>query len=177
MIGTGAHVDTVVFLDNTTSDCTIKLPKVDMTNIKHLVVNQGTGNRIHISGPDTLLIDTGADSYVWCEETEFTPTASAVSGLLGRASTTMKYRRSGKRIDFTANITVTSVSTGAGGLKVTLPYIANGQFICIGANQSTGLGLQGRISNAAFVVIFTMANSFPVADGEIVTLCGSYEAL
>lgn len=107
----------------------------------------------------------------------YTPTVTSSGGTLTLAAATGLYRRNGKVVNVAINVSVTTVGTGSGALRVTLPVTASAQaFVLSGRLRNNGHMLQAYNDGTAYVSVVDYANTFPGADGNTMFVSGSYEA-
>lgn len=111
----------------------------------------------------------------------YSPTVTATSGTFTTVSASGSFKQIGKLVFVKITITITTIGTAAGRLKVTTPTTtASGIF---GASSMTGYcnnvptALMGFNFDAAdtFSVI-TAAGTFPGTSGDVLVLAGWYEA-
>jgi hypothetical protein len=114
--------------------------------------------------------------HVW---TAYTPTITAGSGTITTVSATGRYIRNGATVQLQIAVTMTTNGTGAGNIYATLPVQAAAhEYVIAGRNNTTGKMLQGDIiSGATEIRIFDYANVYPIANGQIIYVSGSYESL
>lgn len=112
--------------------------------------------------------------------TAYTPVVSVTSGALGSYTASGRYQVTGKRVDVTISVQVTTVGTAGGAFVVSLPATASGAYqVITGAEfSSTGWGLSGRIGSGSgtVAIVYAKDNSFPAANGVLLVVSGSYEA-
>lgn len=112
--------------------------------------------------------------------TPYTPTVSAESGTFGTASATGRYQRTGKRVDFWIQVTVTAVGTATGAVLASLPVTPSAEANYQAAGRDGGVGgkvLQGSVLSTGNLRILTFDASFPTAqNGSLLILSGFYEA-
>jgi len=147
------------------------------TSTAQVVMDDGTtyiapqGTYAATSFVNGVYIDPKAQWVSW------TPTITPTSGTITTLGTvTCKYARRGKVVDVRGSITITTNGTGAGGLEVSLPFIAatNGGAIYGREDAVTGAGLNGKINGSA-ITIFREGNAYPGADGAVIIFSGTYE--
>jgi hypothetical protein len=114
--------------------------------------------------------------HVW---TAYTPTITAGSGTITTVSATGRYIRNGATVQLQIAVTMTTNGTGAGNIYATLPVQAAAhEYVIAGRNNTTGKMLQGDIiSGATEIRIFDYTNAYPIANGQIIYVSGSYESL
>jgi hypothetical protein len=114
--------------------------------------------------------------HVW---TAYTPTITAGSGTITTVSATGRYIRNGATVQLQIAVTMTTNGTGADNIYATLPVQAAAhEYVIAGRNNTTGKMLQGDIiSGATEIRIFDYANVYPIANGQIIYVSGSYESL
>jgi hypothetical protein len=118
--------------------------------------------------PNTL------DDY---EEGTYTPSVSASSGTVTSVSGSAGiYQKIGKYVYFKSVVTITNAGTGAGLLRVNLPFTSDGEFAAFGRETAaTGKQLQGEISTGGtYVSIAFYDNTWPGATGNAITIQGFY---
>lgn len=92
------------------------------------------------------------DNLAW---TSYTPTVTSASGTLTSASATGRYKQLGKTIFLEVDATVTTAGTGAGGLRVTLPF-ASANFNFTGAAYEYGVSA----TSGAAIIRFAQSTAF-----------------
>jgi hypothetical protein len=148
------------------------------TASNQVVMDDGTayiapiGSYAATSFVNGLYIDPKAQWVSWAPT--ITPTSGTITAL---GTVTCKYARRGKVVDVRGSITITTNGTGAGGLQVSLPFIAanNGGAIYGREDAVTGAGLNGKITDSA-LTIFREGNAYPGANGAVIIFSGTYEA-
>jgi hypothetical protein len=110
------------------------------------------------------------------EQAGTTPTPTSGTGSFTSASATLKYMKSGKRVDFTATVIITTNGTAAGYVSIPLPFAAEARSVCCMAFDETAvLGLTGYISSSASAVrIYTNTGTYPGATGKTLMVSGHY---
>lgn len=134
-----------------------------------------SGN-VTISGGLTLTGDLTWTSTAW---TSYTPTVTATTGTFTSVSATGFYKQLGKTIIGRAAVTVTTIGTAAGRMKVTLPV----------ASLNTAMAIGSGFNNVTFkqagVEVFDAQSigsvqyydgTFPATSGEVVYIEFKYEA-
>ncbi|MCJ2037077.1 hypothetical protein [Methylobacterium sp. J-068] len=109
--------------------------------------------------------------------TSYGASITATSGTLGSASVSnARYTRSNNTVSFTAQVTITTNGTAAGGLQLSLPFpVATSVQIAAGRDDATGAMLQGKmVGNTCFIVRYD--NTYTFQNGSIVYIGGTYEA-
>jgi hypothetical protein len=112
--------------------------------------------------------------------TSFTPTVIATSGSITSVSATGKTLKIGKLVHFQVVITITTNGTGAGSVRITnMPYTAAATSIVAGRDFGTTVKfLYGYLnSGAANLTIQNFDGTYPGANGTLLILSGSYEAV
>lgn len=179
VFGKGTQVTTAVSIGPACEDIEVHISKTDMTNITTLIANEGTRSRIYLAGPATLLSDTGTDTYLWCEETAWVASVSALVGTLTSAEVTeATYTRKGKQITATMKITTTDIGTASVGLLVTLPKNAKGNFTASGTNLTNGKQCGADLLNGTNILdIRSPSNSLPIGNGQQIVISVVYECV
>lgn len=127
------------------------------------------------------VVEDRADQTGW---SDWSPTVSAATGSFG--STTInraKYRVLGKVVEIEASVTVTTVGTASGDLRLSLPitgivypgdvgssWLQGG----VGYNQGNGNILQCMCISGN-VILWTKTNGTPFAAGQTLNLKAFYE--
>lgn len=100
------------------------------------------------------------------------------SGTFANANATVTYKKVGRTVFFTLTVSIISNGSGAGAVRVTLPFYANQSAVFAGReNASTGAQLQALLSasqNTLF--IFRYDNGYPGGDNRSLVVSGVYEA-
>lgn len=116
------------------------------------------------------------DNNAW---TSYSPAVVSTTGTITTSSVvSASYKQIGKTVHFRVRFSVTTIGTGAGRLKVDLPFTAITFNAALGINTSTFKGLTGLTGfDSATTVSFFYAGdgSFPITSGEAVHLGGTYE--
>jgi len=120
---------------------------------------------------------TVADNLAW---TAWTPTVTTGAGTITTLGTVVaRYKRLGKRINFTIKIPITTNGTGSGNIAFTLPggFTPFADFAPSGyENTAYGGILQCRGSfGSNNVTLLKYDNSYPGADGATLVVSGAYE--
>lgn len=112
--------------------------------------------------------------------TSFSPTVTSVSGTLGGYTiNTARYRKSGKTIHVEIDVTITSVGTASGLLRIIgLPQCSQAQFTGIGREGSlTGKGvLIFMTAGAVYATAAYYDNTSPIAANARLAMSITYEA-
>ena len=110
--------------------------------------------------------------------TPYTPTLTVTSGSLTSASATGAFLRTGRLVQFQAQVTITTNGTAAGELRVSLPATVIRNMAGQGWENNTSLGsVQVRIvGGVSYAAIYTLANAYPGANGRLFIISGSFEA-
>lgn len=120
---------------------------------------------------------TGDTGTAW---TAYTPALTVGSGSLTLASASGRWKKIGKTVFFSINVSITTNGTAATTLNATLPVAAaSAGYSQIFACRDEGLGafLQGRLLSGGSVVTFiTSANAYPGANGSSICCTGTYES-
>lgn len=109
-----------------------------------------------------------------------TPTPTASSGTLTSASSSLTYEKVGTRVRLRGTATVTTAGTGAGELRVTLPFTCGSVGAVSGDAReiaSTGVGCLVTISGSAnYLIIVRYDGTTIIANGRIVQFEITYDA-
>jgi hypothetical protein len=109
----------------------------------------------------------------------YTPVVSSIAGTITTASATGRYVAVGKTITVQITTQVTANGTGSSGVVATLPFAPAGfEYYIFGRDtNNTGKALIGRIrASTQNVSMVFYDNSYPGADGVVLTVSGTYEA-
>lgn len=99
---------------------------------------------------------------------------TASSGTITTATGTIRYVRHFDRIEFWADIVVTTNGTGAVSLRLALPVAAAAiSSACHGRNETTKKGVVGVVTGTSLDLTYS-DGTYPVASGETVRVSGSY---
>ncbi|MBO6759261.1 MAG: hypothetical protein JJ902_23260 [Roseibium sp.] len=110
---------------------------------------------------------------------DYTPTVAAQAGSLTAASATGKYRRVGKKVEFTVTATITTNGTGTGDIRVGLPFTASAAPFQGSGRETAATGnmLHAAVPAGGNVVVLgNYDNSYPGGNGRVLTASGFYEA-
>lgn len=108
----------------------------------------------------------------------FVPVVTAGSGTFTTVSATMRYKKIGKTVTFTAFITITTNGTAGTFIVMTLPLTA----LSGAATSFTGATLFSstptlcRVDPTALVLV-NSTGGYPGGSGFLVTIAGTYEAV
>lgn len=111
------------------------------------------------------------------EEGTFTPTVTASSGTFTTVSATGAYTKIGRVVNFSIEITITTVGTASGAVIATLPFTpAVANCASMGRERNvTGYSLQGTISSgSANMTIQKYDNSSIITSSAILVMTGAY---
>lgn len=148
----------------------------------------GTGSNVNFF-PGTVAgtVDNGAYDGVrsivgTVDWPAWTPVVTSLTGAITTVGTvTAAFWVDGKLVHFRLLITITTNGTGAGYVLATLPVAAKPRdFIFAARRVDTGLfGYKATIiaSDATHIYFATDANTYPGADGAVLAVSGTYEAL
>lgn len=119
-------------------------------------------------------VKTYVDGSAW---TAYTPTISSGAGTITTSSATGRWRATGKSVEFTAQVTITTNGTGATYLGVTLPATAARAFAFAGVEDSVANKAVKAKNSAAsnLMVCYFYDGTYPGADGAVVTISGVFE--
>lgn len=136
-----------------------------------------TSSGLQINAGNTIvgtLLETVGVAY-----TAYTPTVTALAGTITTASAAGRFRQLGKTIFFQININITTNGTGATAVVATLPVQAAAfQYSVNGRDALTGKMLNGTIAGSATTVfIQNYDGSYPAANGDTLTVSGTYESI
>jgi hypothetical protein len=125
----------------------------------------------------TLLVANGGTNYTGGALPTYTPTLSCGSGSLTTSSVTGHFLQIGKFVAYNIDIVVTTNGTCASFLSATLPVVAGFRSAAVGRNNATGRVVLGTVSAATNIFAMTLdAGTYPVTDGQSITVNGTYEA-
>lgn len=151
-------------------------PSIALVNANAKINDDGTNYFQNATEKLTYLEGAriGDDGTPW--STTFVPAVSAAGGTF-TATATMRQRKTGKRVDFTAKITVTSfTATPTAPVTMTLQYPAAADTSVSCINMTTVTGTSGIIGQALANVRIWQAGLFPFsANGQTMVITGSYE--
>jgi hypothetical protein len=123
----------------------------------------------------TAYVDRASPQGAW---TSYTPTIAPQTGAFTSASATGSYRQVGKTVYVYANITITTNGTGSGFITFTLP-VSSPTASTVGCGReinSTGVALSVTFTaSASTASIVKYDNTYPGADGYVLTVSGIYE--
>lgn len=144
----------------------------------------GTSGKVVQNSAFTIADTTGEPTFPGSAWTSYSPTVSSSSGTITTVGTVHAYyKQHGKAVFVRLSITITTLGTGAGRLKVTMPVTptsgTGGAGEAFGFNAATLVGLSGVVGFDAFdtASIVTAAAAFPItADGQTVHAMVTYEA-
>lgn len=111
----------------------------------------------------------------------FTPTLASVSGSFTSATAIGKYSRRGKLVKVTAQVSITTNGSAAGGIVLGLPFARGGTDpgeIVRGFDRSTGSGVEVRgylQSGGTTVTLLTPAGAHPGSNGAVIVVDFEYE--
>ncbi len=109
-------------------------------------------------------------------ERTFVPVVSAESGAIGSAAGTIKWKYDGLDVVATIDVTITTIGTGAGAIRLTLPVpaVAEGGMFFGKEILITGKGVTGEIS--ATHVLLRAADGTPInTSGTRIVATGRYK--
>lgn len=103
---------------------------------------------------------------------------SATSGAFSNATASVRYKRIGKSVYFSATASVVTNGSASGAVVVAMPFAAAGDFVFAGReNAVNGSGLTGVLSSGSnSLTIRTYNNAYPASDGAALNLSGVYES-
>lgn len=112
---------------------------------------------------------------VWL--TSFTPVVTSGSGTLTTKSATCHYFQVGKTVFIRIKVTITTVGTGAGSLKVTLPVTAKDTDQTLtGYNNDFAISCMVGFTTTSQLFILFYDGTTPCHSGSIIDIEGVYEA-
>lgn len=121
---------------------------------------------------------TGDTGTAW---TAYTPVITAGAGAFTTVSAAGRFKQIGKTVFVCIDITVTTNGTAASFVVATLPALNNSSLQSLIAGREagvTGKMLQGIIPiSSSTVTIVNYDNSYPGANGALLTVNGSYESI
>lgn len=122
---------------------------------------------------NSILDDNYGSTY---EQSTTAPTPTAGTGTFTSASATLKYKKSGKMVEFTSTVIITTNGTAATYVSIPLPFANEARAVCCNAFDETGvLGLTGYIASSASAVrIYTNTGTYPGANGKTLMVSGRY---
>ena len=151
-------------------------------------VEVGAGNSVYIANYPTLItggtglkysINTyGSTAYGvistpdW--QTAYIPAVTSTSGTLTTATGTMQYKLHNKTVSYAAQLTITTVGTGAGGIAFTLPITAN--YVTVGCGRDSTISGKSLTctANGSTAYVYNYDDSFPASDGSVLIVTGEY---
>lgn len=108
--------------------------------------------------------------------TAYSPTATPEMGAFGSSSVIGAFVALGKTIHFRAEITITTNGTGSSWINLSLPKAAAARASGVGRDIAiSGKTLQVAIANSN-ALILNYDNTYPGADGALLTCGGTYES-
>lgn len=125
-------------------------------------------------------VESEADKTGW---TDWSPTVTAgVGSFTSITVNRAKYRQFGKVVEIEASVTVNTVGTASGDIRLSLPilgivYPSEGSSWLqggVGLNEASGNVLQCMCISAN-VILWTKANGTPYASGQTLNLRAFYE--
>ncbi len=121
---------------------------------------------------------TGDTGTAW---TAYTPTVTATTGTFTTVSAVGNYKQIGKTVFFAAEITITTIGTAAGRMKVSLPVNTSNLYVGHGSGGNNAalrmLAVSPGLINATdAIVVFASDDTFPGTSGQILYISGTYEA-
>lgn len=125
-----------------------------------------------------LPVVNGGTNYTGGAWSTYTPTLSCgIGGPLTTASATGHSLIIGKLVVYNIDVVVTTNGTCASNLQVTMPSNAGFRSAATGRNNNTGRVVLGTIAAASNIFAMTLdAGTYPIADGQSITINGTYEA-
>lgn len=110
----------------------------------------------------------------------WTPTVTASSGTFTTVSGSGRYIQYGKTLLWSCTVTITTVGTAAGDVRLTLPvnaaaasaYIGNGR-----ENTTTGAALQVFTTSASVASVNRYDNTSAIGASRTLLLSGTYESV
>lgn len=109
--------------------------------------------------------------------TAYSPNVTASIGAIGSVSGSAGvYQKIGSFVYFKSSVTIVNAGTGAGFLRINLPFTPNGDFSAFGRETAaTGLQLQGEIiASTAYVSVAFYNNNWPGATGNRIVIQGFF---
>lgn len=111
--------------------------------------------------------------------TRYTPVITTGAGTITSVSASGRYRKTGRTVFVTIDITITTNGTGSSSVAATLPAVA-GPAAAIAVGRETAVGgkmLQGLIgASGQSMVILNYDNTYPGGNGYRLIMSGVYEA-
>lgn len=141
----------------------------------------GAGNRLRLlTSPVTSAAKPygGAGIIETPDWRAYSPVVSAQIGALTSASATGRFRRTGKTVEYSVQISVANKGSAAGDIRASLP-VANAGMAVVSIGRETavnGLPVIGTIlGSGTSVICTTTTNAFPGVNGAVIVVSGSYE--
>lgn len=108
----------------------------------------------------------------------YTPTVTASSGTFTTVSGSGRYKKRGRTVYINIVVTITTVGTAAGAVRVTLPVTGAGVAqIVVGRETSAGNALTGLIgASASLMQILEYDGTTAAASGRTLVMSGTYES-
>lgn len=130
-----------------------------------------------VTNTTNIATNTASIAAIQGPWTAYTETVTAAAGAFTTVAGAGRYLKSGKTVLFTFTVTITTNGTASGAINVSLPVAA----------QAATFNFSGReITNGALAMIWTpdttslrirkYDNTYLGADGDVITISGSYEA-
>lgn len=169
------------------------LTKTDDTNVTLTLGGTPTtallrATSITVGWTGTLAVSRGGTGDTGSAWTTYTPSLSAGSGSFTSATATGRYKTIGKTVFLHVRVNITTNGTAAGSVRVSAPFTAGGsdgstgdgdQWPLVGReSKATGIAILATlVGNSSTLVIQTNAGAYPGADGYVLQVNGSYEAI
>lgn len=103
----------------------------------------------------------------------YTPTVTASTGTITTASATGTVKYFGDMATFTIKPTITTNGTGAGKLRLSLPFTATIDTAVVGI-KANGTGLVGVVAaGTSYVSVTRYDAAYPAADGDVLVITGT----
>lgn len=159
----------------------------------HISMDVSTKRNL-VTGANVGLItdgSTGADRNRWSENTNntggwhdrwisYTPTVTAASGTITTASAYGEYRvRDGDTVDFQMQVSITTNGTGAGAVRVDLPFAPSLGVVFTGAEVGVSTkGVTGIVAGSTTQMSLRLSDgTYPGSNGAAINIQGTYKRL
>jgi len=151
----GGFSTSAFYLDNTNDNCA---SNVIIPNFISAALPLLSGTKSNVN--------TIIDNRVW---TDYTPTITATTGALTTYTILeANFKQIGRAMFVFVRASFANIGTGAGALKVTLPFPASAVSAISGFNSSTSVTLGGLVKydDASSFRVYKYDGTFPVANGN-----------
>lgn len=154
---------------------------LDLANNPAILCPSGTSNRVFIDGEINAKLGGtapviqnigGIDSFEW-----FNQTAAIVSdsGTITSATCSIFIRKQNKTLKFEIQIVITDAGTGAGGIRITMPYNAAFRNISNGRILNTEEALSAQMNSGSNIINCKKYNgTTAIATGNLINITGEY---